>query len=221
MVMFMLVGGIGTLLGPLLGAVLVPWLTQSLQFLQDYRMIVFGPVLVLLIIFFPDGIVGSYLKRQARRAAAAPRHRAPKSGHTAAHGSARRQRPRPRKQEPTMLEIRNLTKQFGGLTAVNDVSITFEAGQINAIIGPNGAGKTTFFNLVAGTHRPDLRAASLFKGTDVTGLRADQVARLGIARTFQTTRLFDSATVLDNLIVGHRLRTRSGLCDVAVQHARG
>ena len=70
MVMSMLVGGIGTLFGPLLGAVLVPWITQSLQFMQDYRMLVFGPVLVLLIIFVPDGIVGSYLKKQARKAAA-------------------------------------------------------------------------------------------------------------------------------------------------------
>ncbi|TXI79695.1 MAG: branched-chain amino acid ABC transporter permease [Cupriavidus sp.] len=70
MVMAMLVGGTGTLLGPLLGSVLVPWVTQTLQFLQDYRMLVFGPVLVLLIIFFPDGIVGSFVKRQARRAAA-------------------------------------------------------------------------------------------------------------------------------------------------------
>jgi len=70
MVMAMLVGGTGTLLGPLLGAILVPWVTQMLQFLQDYRMLVFGPLLVLLIIFFPDGIVGSFLKQQARRAAA-------------------------------------------------------------------------------------------------------------------------------------------------------
>lgn len=73
MVMAMLVGGTGTLLGPLVGAVLVPWVTQTLQFLQDYRMLVFGPMLVLLIIFFPDGIVGSFLRRQARRDAAARR----------------------------------------------------------------------------------------------------------------------------------------------------
>ncbi|QWC91949.1 branched-chain amino acid ABC transporter permease [Cupriavidus metallidurans] len=73
MVMAMLVGGTGTLLGPLLGSLLVPWVTQTLQFLQDYRMLVFGPVLILLIIFVPDGIVGSFLKRQVRRAAAARR----------------------------------------------------------------------------------------------------------------------------------------------------
>ncbi|MBV8272848.1 MAG: ATP-binding cassette domain-containing protein, partial [Cupriavidus sp.] len=71
-----------------------------------------------------------------------------------------------------MLDIRNLTKKFGGLTAVHDVSVKFEAGHINAIIGPNGAGKTTFFNLIAGTHAPS-SGQILFKGRDVAGLRAD------------------------------------------------
>jgi len=112
-----------------------------------------------------------------------------------------------------MLEIDGLTKRFGGLTAVNDVSASFARGTINAIIGPNGAGKTTFFNLVSGAIRPT-SGRILFDGRDVTGLRADQAARLGMARTFQTTALFDTATVLDNLIVGHRLRTRSTLVDV-------
>jgi len=112
-----------------------------------------------------------------------------------------------------MLKIEHLTKRFGGLAAVNDVSTTIEAGKINAIIGPNGAGKTTFFNLISGVHRPTLGTITL-EGQDVTSLRTDQVARLGVARTFQTTALFDMASVLDNLIVGHRLRTRSGLLDV-------
>jgi branched-chain amino acid transport system ATP-binding protein len=112
-----------------------------------------------------------------------------------------------------MLEIQNLTKRFGGLTAVHDVSINFERNKINAIIGPNGAGKTTFFNLISGAI-PPTTGKILFDGQDVTGLRADQVAKLGVSRTFQTTALFDRATVLDNLIVGHRLRTQSGLMDV-------
>ncbi|AEG92309.1 ABC transporter ATP-binding protein [Ramlibacter tataouinensis] len=118
-----------------------------------------------------------------------------------------------------MLEIRHLTKRFGGLAAVNDVSATVERGRINAIIGPNGAGKTTFFNLISGVHRPTSGSIS-FEGQDVTHLRSDQVARLGISRTFQTTTLFDMATVLDNLIVGHRLRTRSGLVDVLFNSRR-
>ena len=118
-----------------------------------------------------------------------------------------------------MLEISHLTKRFGGLAAVHDVSTTIEAGRINAIIGPNGAGKTTFFNLISGVHRPSSGTITL-QGRDVTALRTDEVARLGVARTFQTTALFDVASVLDNLIVGHRLRTRSGLWDVLVGSAR-
>ena len=112
-----------------------------------------------------------------------------------------------------MLKIEHLTKRFGGLAAVNNVSTLIETGKINAIIGPNGAGKTTFFNLISSTHRPTSGTIT-FNGQDVTSLRPDQVARLGIARTFQTTALFDRSSVLDNLIVGHRLRTHSGLWDV-------
>nr|WP_315249635.1 ABC transporter ATP-binding protein [uncultured Duganella sp.] len=112
-----------------------------------------------------------------------------------------------------MLDMTCITKRFGGLTAVNDVSVRFEAGTINAIIGPNGAGKTTFFNLASGA-LPPTSGRIVLDGRDVTGLRADQVARLGIARTFQSTTLFDNASVLDNLIVGHRLRTRANLIDV-------
>ncbi len=112
-----------------------------------------------------------------------------------------------------MLEIQSLTKRFGGLTAVRNVSTTIERGKINAIIGPNGAGKTTFFNLISGVFQPT-EGRIVFEGHDVTSHRADEMARLGVSRTFQTTHLFDSATVLDNLIVGHRLRTKSGLLDV-------
>src|SRR5690606_25329242 len=82
MVMFMLVGGIGTVLGAILGAVLVPWVTQYLQFLQDYRMVVFGPLLIVLLIFVPDGIVGTYLKRRARKEAEARAARLPEPANT-------------------------------------------------------------------------------------------------------------------------------------------
>ncbi|QJC56517.1 Arginine transport ATP-binding protein ArtM [Polaromonas vacuolata] len=118
-----------------------------------------------------------------------------------------------------MLKIDHLTIRFGGLAAVNDVSTIIEEGKINAIIGPNGAGKTTFFNLISCVYKPTSGTITL-DGRDVTSLRTDQVARLGVARTFQTTSLFNGATVLDNLIVGHRLRTRSGLLDVLCNSSR-
>jgi branched-chain amino acid transport system ATP-binding protein len=118
-----------------------------------------------------------------------------------------------------MLEVRKITKRFGGLSAVSEVTTTIERGRIHAVIGPNGAGKTTFFNLISGT-LPLTSGGISFEGHDISGLRADQVARLGISRTFQTTALFDMASVLDNLIVGHRLRTESGLFDVLVNSTR-
>lgn len=118
-----------------------------------------------------------------------------------------------------MLKVEHLTKMFGGLAAVNDVSVEFEMGKINAIIGPNGAGKSTFFNLISGLHQPTSGRITL-NGVDVTHLPSDQVARLGVGRTFQTTNLFERASVLDNLIVGHRLRTHSGLWDVLINSRR-
>lgn len=118
-----------------------------------------------------------------------------------------------------MLKVDNLTKMFGGLAAVSNVSVEFEANKVNAIIGPNGAGKSTFFNLISGAHKPS-SGTILLDGKDVTTLPCDQIARLGVGRTFQTTNLFEQATVLDNLIVGHRLRTRSGLWDVLINSKR-
>jgi len=118
-----------------------------------------------------------------------------------------------------MLKVENLTKMFGGLAAVHDVSIEFEARKINAIIGPNGAGKSTFFNLLSGVHKPS-SGSILIDGQDVSRMRCDRVARLGVGRTVQTTHLFEQATVLDNLIVGHRLRTHSGLWDVLINSKR-
>lgn len=118
-----------------------------------------------------------------------------------------------------MLKVDHLTKMFGGLAAVNDVSVEFETGKINAIIGPNGAGKNTFFNLISGLHQPTSGRITL-DGVDVTHMPSDKVARLGVGRTFQTTNLFEQATVLDNLIVGHRLRTESGLWDVLINSKR-
>jgi ABC-type branched-subunit amino acid transport system ATPase component len=118
-----------------------------------------------------------------------------------------------------VLKVEALTKTFGGLTAVRSVDAHFEAGKISAIIGPNGAGKTTFFNLISGAI-PPTSGRILLKDHDVTKLRADQVATLGVARTFQATNLFEDATVLDNLIVGHRLRTTSGLWDVVINSKR-
>lgn len=109
-----------------------------------------------------------------------------------------------------LFQTMGLTKSFGGLTAVNDLSFGIEEGQIVSVIGPNGAGKSTVFNLVTGVHRPTAGRIELM-GRSITGLRPYQVARQGIARTFQSTTVFGQDTVFENLVIGHRLRTDSGL----------
>jgi len=119
----------------------------------------------------------------------------------------------------TFLETKLLTKKFGGLIAVNRVDFEIEKGKINAIIGPNGAGKSTFFNLISGFHRPS-SGQVIFKGQDISKLPSNKIAELGVARTFQTTNLFEQSTVLDNVIIGHRLRTKSNLLDAIFRTPR-
>lgn len=104
-----------------------------------------------------------------------------------------------------LLEVHKLTKRFGGLVAVNDVSMGIEQGSISAIIGPNGAGKTTFFNLLTGIYRPD-EGEIRFDGRSLVGFRPDQVNGAGMARTFQSIRLFPGMTVIENIMVGMHTR---------------
>ncbi|HLE39447.1 MAG TPA: ABC transporter ATP-binding protein [Acidimicrobiia bacterium] len=110
----------------------------------------------------------------------------------------------------SLLEIRGLTKQFGGLRALGGVDFRVEPGEIVSVIGPNGAGKTTFFNTISGLYPPD-SGEILFEGSDVAGLNPDQITRRGIARTFQNVRLFPNMTVLENVMVAQHCRTTKGM----------
>lgn len=110
----------------------------------------------------------------------------------------------------SLLQLSDVTKVFGGLTAVNDLSFTVEAGSIVGLIGPNGAGKTTVFNCITGNYRPE-RGKIFFNGKNITGLRPYKIVELGIARTFQGIRLFPGLPVLENVLAGRHCRTRAGL----------
>ena len=107
-----------------------------------------------------------------------------------------------------LLELHGLTKKFGGLTAVNDVSLSVEKGQIYGLIGPNGAGKTTVFNLISSVFKPTA-GRILFDGHDLTKLPTYALAKLGIARTFQNLAVFKHETVVNNLLVGMRTHLRT------------
>lgn len=109
-----------------------------------------------------------------------------------------------------LLEMKNVAKQFGGLTAVSNMSFSVEEGEIFGVIGPNGAGKTTIFNLITGVYQVT-EGDILFDGKSVEGKKPYEIINMGIARTFQNIRLFTGMTVLENILVGHHDRLKSGL----------
>ncbi|MEQ8674283.1 MAG: ABC transporter ATP-binding protein [Aggregatilineales bacterium] len=110
----------------------------------------------------------------------------------------------------SLLNVQAITKRFGGLTAVNSVSLQIPQQSIVSLIGPNGAGKTTFFNCVTGFYVPE-EGEILFDGKPIRGLRPDQIARRGITRTYQNIRLFNNLTVLQNIMVGMHSKMKSGI----------
>jgi branched-chain amino acid transport system ATP-binding protein len=110
----------------------------------------------------------------------------------------------------TILKVANVSKRFGGLQALSDVGIEIQRGQVYGLIGPNGAGKTTFFNVLTGLYTPDSGSFEL-AGTPYTPTAVHEVAKAGIARTFQNIRLFAEMTALENVMVGRHVRTHSGL----------
>lgn len=119
----------------------------------------------------------------------------------------------------TLLKVEGLTKRFGGLVAVNKVDFEISRGSIVGIIGPNGAGKTTLFNLISGTLSPS-EGRIIFEGEDITGWRPYNIARRGVARTFQTTALFEELPSWVNMIIGYRMRTKTGLWDSILRTPR-
>jgi len=110
----------------------------------------------------------------------------------------------------SLLETKDLTIRFGGLTAVNAVDMKVERGEIRGLLGPNGAGKTTLFNLISGIYIPT-SGKIFFEGKDISKLRPYQITKLGIARTFQNILLFDRMSVVDNVMVGRHVRMKTGL----------
>jgi branched-chain amino acid transport system ATP-binding protein len=118
-----------------------------------------------------------------------------------------------------ILDVRDLTLQFGGLTALDGVSFDIKEGEILGLIGPNGAGKTTCFNAITGVYRPT-SGDILFQGTSLAGRKRFQITKLGIARTFQNIRLFANLSALENVMIGRHVRTRATVFGAIFRNAR-
>ncbi|MCS7102893.1 MAG: ABC transporter ATP-binding protein [Candidatus Korarchaeum sp.] len=118
-----------------------------------------------------------------------------------------------------MIEVKELTKRFGGLIALNNVSFSVRKGELCGLIGPNGSGKTTLFNVITGFYKPD-SGSVIFKGVDITGMRPHKITRMGISRTFQIPKPFGRMSVLDNVMAaafhGGRISSRTEAREVAI-----
>jgi branched-chain amino acid transport system permease protein len=230
-------GGMGSLKGVILGGMLITlfdrlllaqmtfgvrWLGRSVGIaalttvdLTLWRWFFFGLGLALVMIFKPEGLAGRRARapvidvderEEAIALAAAP---PPARADEIPSWLRERREPADAGRRP-VLEARGVSKSFGGLVAVNQVDLAIPPGGIIGLIGPNGAGKTTFFNTVTGLLRPDT-GEILFQGQSIVGLRPNAIVTRGIARTFQSIRLFQNMTVLDNILVGEHCRLESSV----------
>ncbi|MBP2293572.1 branched-chain amino acid ABC transporter ATP-binding protein/permease [Azospirillum rugosum] len=186
------VGGRGRVAGAVLGAVLLVHLPEWFRFLERSYLIVYGAALLATIVLAPEGLTGLLDRLFPPRKRVLPVAKAPPA--VAIEGG------------PVLL-VEGLRKSFGGVRAVDEVSLTLEAGTITGLIGPNGSGKTTVINLISGLERPDA-GRILVAGRDLAGKRPDRIARAGIARTFQAVSLPEGATVLEAVAAARLERDR-------------
>ena len=202
-----LFGGAGTLSGPVIGATVLTLLPELLHDFDTYRLIVYGSFILLTLYFLPSGVMGIFHRRQGSIAT-------PIDANVLQHA--------PQEMAATRgasLELRSISRAFGGVKAVNEASFKVEAGSIHALIGPNGAGKTTIINIITGFYQPSSGEILLDGAAFRTG-SLDAAARLGIARTFQTIKLFGAMTVLEHVLVGFSSRSSAGLWSALLSGGR-
>lgn len=202
--MIIVVGGLGSVTGSIIGSVLVTTMLEWLRFVENpitifninipgipgMRMVIFSLLLIAVIIFRREGIMGM---REFSWNIFFPK--------------AKPKIKKPREKSETVLELKDVKLQFGGLAAIDNLSFEIKRGQIIGLIGPNGAGKTSAFNVISGFYKPTSGTIK-FLGKSIGGMRPDQVCREGMSRTFQNIRLFGNQTVLQNVMIGSRIRQK-------------
>ena len=214
------IGGVGHVWGALLGAGLITILKQWLQDLLpkllgqsgNFEVIVFGLVMIFVLHRARDGLWPVIMQRIERFLPSGD------DSHLVEPAEALPRRDRPVGGD-TILEVQQVTKRFGGLTANNSVSFTVRAGEVMALIGPNGAGKSTMFNGISGVD-PLTSGTVTFRGQRVESLPARDIARLGMSRTFQHVRLLAGMSVIENVAIGAHLRGQKGFIAAACRTDR-
>ena len=201
-------GGVGTQLGPLVGAGILTYIPEVFQDFKEWQIFAYGAMLAAVMFLMPHGIVGSLgaaaqwvtSRSRARDAKPWPNVEAIPASLTETTGAVA--------PGTVVADVQGYTIRFGGLTAVNAASLKVKAGEVHGLIGPNGAGKSSLLNLMSGFYTPS-EGSMQFLGRPTAGLKSSDFARLGLARTFQNTELFGDMTVMENVLTGchHHYRT--------------
>jgi len=208
-----ILGGLGSNLGAVLGGMIMVLLPESTHLLGKFHLMVYSLLLILVVIFAPHGLMGLVHKLAPRTAhILMPRQN---------HGPAFLQESQailnaPEREVRSFLEVRTLSKFFGGLTALYDVSFSVAHGSITGIIGPNGAGKTTLFNIITGVFPPS-QGKVVFRDDPISGLKTHMISHKGIIRTFQSVNLFPDLTVHENVLIGTHRHYTSGVLEAILR----
>jgi branched-chain amino acid transport system permease protein len=220
-----IVGGIGTIVGPILGAMLFSWLPEKLQAFAAWQFMVYGLILMGVFLLFRKGFAGAiaeparFVPARALRdvlAAGGAGGALPAAGAAPADVATAASAPAGDPDAAPIVEVRELTKRFAGLVALDGVSLALRPGRITALIGPNGSGKSTLVNVVSGIYTPSAGQVTL-RGRDIGGRSNPEVAAAGLVRTFQDPRLVPSFTVRENVMLGAHLKHRGSMLAAALR----
>ena len=215
-----LVGGRESIIGTTLGAALITFLPEVLRFLQAYTIAIYGLLVVVVVLFLPDGLYGLVLRgatslnRRFRKPATA------EAPHVTMLPAQSAPPARPVATTEPLLEIKGLSKHFGGIKAVQNLDLTICKGDVAVLIGPNGSGKTTVLNVLSGIYTTTSGSIT-YRGRDIGNSHPNTINRLGICRTFQNIRLFPELTALENVAVGYYPKGTVGLIGTLLSRPLG
>ncbi|HET9146749.1 MAG TPA: branched-chain amino acid ABC transporter ATP-binding protein/permease [Acetobacteraceae bacterium] len=214
-----LVGGQESIIGTTLGAALITFLPEVLRFLHAYYIAVYGLLVVIVILFMPEGLYGMLL-RILDALLGLVWKRGPAGTVVPVATLPEHRKRRPQASNELVLQVKGLHKHFGGVKAVNGVDFTICKGDIAVLIGPNGSGKTTVLNVLSGIYSAT-KGEILYKGANIANRSPNRINRLGISRTFQNIRLFPELTALENVVIGYFPKGKVGLAGALFSRPRG
>jgi branched-chain amino acid transport system permease protein len=222
LLMMVVLGGLGSVWGAVVGAIVLVAIPETLAGLRSHSQLIYGGILLAAILVFPKGLVPSIAQLLRTASERLARRRSPgRATESRPQGHSRQTETPSEIQElvgrldGATLQVEDVACRFGGVRALDGASLTVERGTIEALIGPNGSGKTTLLNCVSGIFRPN-SGSILFDGTELVGRRPDSIARLGLARTFQTPQCVPELTGIENAVIGLHPTRSTKLLQVAL-----